>query len=137
MIGLFTFFGWIANTLMALHLAIVFLNVHYQEKLNCINAFKIGFITAFIGVVYDLFTDPVATALKVWVWSHEGPWFGVPTGNFIGWFVILASSTIGYYFTISYGKSEMQRIALAIMSVIIGSLCVTSVMSLCIQLGIH
>ncbi|MGQ4833796.1 MAG: carotenoid biosynthesis protein [Candidatus Asgardarchaeia archaeon] len=134
---MFTFFGWIANNLMALHLAMMFLNVQYQEKLEYVNAFKLGFVAAFVGVVYDLFTDPAATALKVWVWSYEGPWFGVPTGNFIGWFVILSSSSIGYHLTVYYGKSKMQRIILAIISVIVGSLCVAGTMSLCMQLGIR
>ena len=36
----------------------------------------------------DLLIEPVATALDMWSWLHSGPYFKIPTTNFIGWLVI-------------------------------------------------
>ena len=136
MMTLFTGFGWIANTLMALHIAAVLLNIYNYNKLLLRKIMQVGFATGLVGVAYDLFTDPVATALKVWTWAYSGPWFGVPTGNFIGWFVILACSSIGYYLSISYGHSKVRVLVLAGIFVIVGALSVIAIMTLCLNLGI-
>lgn len=36
----------------------------------------------------DLFMDPVEVKAGVWSWVHGGPYFGVPVGNFMGWFLV-------------------------------------------------
>lgn len=46
------------------------------------------FITAI-----DLFMDPVQVEMGSWRWLETGPYFGIPTGNFIGWFVVAALIT--------------------------------------------
>jgi putative membrane protein len=51
----------------------------------------------------DLFMDPVEVRQGAWTWINGGPYFGVPIGNFIGWFVvaIIASGifrSIEYFF---------------------------------------
>jgi putative membrane protein len=37
----------------------------------------------------DLFMDPIEVKLGMWTWVNGGPYFGVPIGNFIGWFVVI------------------------------------------------
>lgn len=39
-------------------------------------------------VFIDLFMDPIQVAKGDWTWLDRGPYFGVPIGNFIGWFVV-------------------------------------------------
>ena len=51
----------------------------------------------------DLFMDPLEVRLGAWTWSGGGPYFDVPIGNFIGWFVVAVLSsgifrTFEYYF---------------------------------------
>lgn len=36
----------------------------------------------------DLLLDPVMVDKGVWRWFGTGPYFGIPTGNFIGWFLV-------------------------------------------------
>lgn len=36
----------------------------------------------------DLIMDPVSIRAGTWNWTNGGPYFGVPIGNFVGWFVI-------------------------------------------------
>ena len=137
MVLLFTGFGWIANTYMSMHLTKVILQMYNKDTISPKDSFKLGVSTGLLGVMYDLFTDPVDTALKVWTWSYEGVWFGVPTGNFIGWFVILTSAVTGYALTLYYGKTKEHKILLAIFFVIIGTLAVTQILNVCWVLGLR
>ncbi|MFB6087085.1 MAG: carotenoid biosynthesis protein [Haloarculaceae archaeon] len=36
----------------------------------------------------DLAMDAVAIRVPYWTWSRTGEWFGVPLGNFFGWFCV-------------------------------------------------
>jgi putative membrane protein len=46
-------------------------------------------IGAWLLTVWDLVLDPAmaheSLAVKFWVWAETGPYFGMPTQNFIGW----------------------------------------------------
>lgn len=49
--------------------------------------------TATVGAIamvgWDLAQDPLQSTVRGdWVWQHPGAYFGVPVGNFIGWFCI-------------------------------------------------
>ncbi len=39
-------------------------------------------------VALDLFMDPIAVKSGSWKWLEGGQYFGVPVGNFIGWFIV-------------------------------------------------
>ncbi len=101
---------------MAMHLTKIILQ---RNKRNSItsprDSIKFGVSTGLIGVMYDLFTNAVGTALKVWTWSYEGVWFGVPAGNFIGWFIVLTSTIIGYTLVLNYGKTKKHKVLLSIL----------------------
>lgn len=36
----------------------------------------------------DLFMDPIQVREGAWTWVNGGPYFGIPTGNFVGWFIV-------------------------------------------------
>ena len=36
----------------------------------------------------DLFMDPIAVRSGSWQWLQGGSYFGIPVGNFIGWFIV-------------------------------------------------
>jgi uncharacterized membrane protein len=38
----------------------------------------------------DLVMDPVSVREGSWMWRDGGPYFGVPLGNFVGWFCVTA-----------------------------------------------
>jgi putative membrane protein len=45
-------------------------------------------VASFLMVAWDLTFDPVAsTMIGSWVWEQGGSYFGVPFGNFLGWFL--------------------------------------------------
>lgn len=48
----------------------------------------------FLAVSIDFVLDPAFVALKFWIWTEPGPWFGVPWVNYVGWFVIVSSFTL-------------------------------------------
>ncbi len=39
-------------------------------------------------VAIDFFMDPIAVKLGNWQWLTGGAYFGVPWGNFVGWFIV-------------------------------------------------
>lgn len=41
----------------------------------------------------DLFMDPIAVNEGRWMWLEKGPYFGIPIGNFIGWFIVTILAT--------------------------------------------
>jgi uncharacterized membrane protein len=45
-------------------------------------------VAAFILVAWDLSMDPVwSTIVHAWIWRNGGAYFGVPTSNFLGWYM--------------------------------------------------
>jgi len=47
-----------------------------------------------ILVAIDLILDPAATALGLWIWDNPGLYYGIPTVNFLGWFLVGSVSTL-------------------------------------------
>jgi len=123
---------------MAMHLTKIILQMNKRNSITSPrDSVKFGVSTGLTGVMYDLFTDPVDTALKVWTWSYEGVWFGVPIGNFIGWFMILTSTVIGYTLVLYYGKTKKHKVLLSILFTIMGSLLVILTLRVYWLLGIR
>lgn len=48
-----------------------------------------------IVTAIDVFMDPLQVRLETWVWIEQGSYsyFGVPIGNFVGWFLVTIIST--------------------------------------------
>ncbi|MHA1859519.1 MAG: hypothetical protein ACTSVF_00220 [Candidatus Asgardarchaeia archaeon] len=64
MVPIFTGFGWIVNNYFSIHMASFMLD-EYGKRLNLRDILKVALLSSTLGVMYDLFTDPVAVALKV------------------------------------------------------------------------
>ncbi len=43
---------------------------------------------AWVVTSMDLYLDPITTLRGNWVWADGGAYFGVPVGNFAGWFAV-------------------------------------------------
>ena len=131
--------GWIVNTYIAMHLSsYILFGEKYPTKaeLSLQEYLKVAMLSGILAVLYDLFVDPVAVALKIWVWAEEGPWFGVPTLNFIGWFLIIFLNVYAYY-SLMTNKSEFARkMVIAIFYAIFNSIIVIGIMNLCQFLGV-
>ena len=41
-----------------------------------------------IVTLIDLFMDPIQVRAGAWTWLQGGPYFGIPLGNFTGWFAV-------------------------------------------------
>lgn len=49
-------------------------------------------IAALIGVALDLVLEPVAARVEgYWIWQATGPYYGIPTTNFVGWAALCAA----------------------------------------------
>lgn len=45
----------------------------------------VAFVAVF-ALHIDLGIDAIAIRIPYWIWRNPGGWFGVPLGNFVGWF---------------------------------------------------
>lgn len=54
---------------------------------------------ALFALHVDLAMDAVAIRVPFWTWTPPGPWFGVPLGNFTGWFLVASLFTAAWLAT--------------------------------------
>jgi putative membrane protein len=61
-----------------------------------------------IVTVIDLFMDPIQVQAGTWTWLHGGVYFGVPFGNFVGWFTVtIIVTTIFRFFEYFFPQKTM------------------------------
>jgi len=70
-------FAWVPLILASYGLAQRFVQVRWCQIV----------LSAIFLVLIDLVLDPGAVALKFWIWESNGPFYGVPVSNFVGWFL--------------------------------------------------
>ncbi|MFB6135084.1 MAG: carotenoid biosynthesis protein, partial [Halanaeroarchaeum sp.] len=49
---------------------------------------RVPFFVGLFALHVDLAIDAVAIRAGFWTWTPPGVWFGVPLGNFLGWFLV-------------------------------------------------
>jgi uncharacterized membrane protein len=42
-------------------------------------------MSAIVMTAWDMIMDPIMVRMGFWVWEVEGPYFGVPLHNYVGW----------------------------------------------------
>lgn len=68
-------------------------------------------LCAFDGILamcLDMMLDPVTVNLPNpgWTWLDGGSFFGIPPGNFFGWFLVACSITAGFRIGAAFGKDD-------------------------------
>lgn len=96
-------------------------------------------LDAALVTIIDLFMDPIQVHDGSWRWLDGGAYFGIPIGNFIGWF-ITAAIVLGIFRLIEYflpEKSEKKDPSMMILPTILyGILAITFSIS-AIQFGLY
>jgi uncharacterized membrane protein len=94
-----------ANTQDALPLCIVvswglimYAAMQTTKRLGALPWYLRLFVNATLGISLDFILDPIASGpggLGMWFWNPKLPaeWMGVPLGNFIGWYMVIATFT--------------------------------------------
>jgi len=71
-----------------------------------------------IVLAIDLFMDPLQVKVGSWRWPNSGLYFGVPIGNFIGWFLVTIITTGSFrlyeYFKPLAFKKELKSVFIQI-----------------------
>ncbi|MGB9770174.1 carotenoid biosynthesis protein, partial [Caldisericum exile] len=93
-------FFWIVFILIGYSLTNAFIEFllkrDYFFHINSIsNLILCAFLDGFAVMTFDFFIDPVSVKFGLWVWQNNSQYsyFDVPFGNFIGWFVIVSTTT--------------------------------------------
>lgn len=91
-------FYWAAFIYTGYSIVNSFLEWMYKEKPSIKNnlLFLLPILIILDGdlvVAIDLFMDPLEVRAGSWTWLNGGPYFGVPIGNFVGWFFVTILTT--------------------------------------------
>ncbi len=86
------------------------------------NSSQLGILVSLITldglltVALDLILDPIQVRQGTWTWLDHGAYFGVPIGNFIGWFIVtvLVTGTFRLYEYLRPGKEVSDTYLLLI-----------------------
>lgn len=65
--------------------------------------FLLLFLDGLIVTAIDIFMDPIQVFMGTWTWLDPGPYFNIPTGNFLGWFLV-AFISLGIFRLFEYFK---------------------------------
>jgi uncharacterized membrane protein len=88
------------------------------------------FLDGLAIVVIDLIMEPLQVMARNWMWLDGGPYYGIPIGNFVGWFVVTVISTGTFrafeYFT-AQKPTGINKSTLLIPVVGYGMLCLVFV----------
>jgi len=68
----------------------IYLYTAYLASLPIVKRFRRVMFTSLLMVILDTAVDPVMVERGIWAWDSSGPWFGIPTLNFLGWFLTSA-----------------------------------------------
>jgi len=76
----------------------IFINLFKKDYKNLLNKFfyflVLILLDGFIVTTFDFFIDPIAVKYKLWRWENfKESYFGVPIGNFVGWYIIGSTTT--------------------------------------------
>lgn len=90
--GIFIIISYLLTNSIILNILKKDYEVFLKDRLNIL---LISFFDGFIVTTFDLFIDPIAVKFGLWRWENfKFSYFGVPIGNFVGWFIIATSTTI-------------------------------------------
>lgn len=73
-----------------------FFKENYNEILKKnLNIIFLSLLDGFIVLTFDIFIDPIAVKFGLWRWENFFfSYFGVPIGNFVGWYIIATTTTL-------------------------------------------
>lgn len=121
--------------------SLVWLNISKPSRLNkkIWLLLLLIIIDGLIVTAIDIFMDPIMVTNNNWTWVNGGTYFGIPIGNFVGWFIVtMISSGIfrGYEYFFPIKKTTLSLSLLLIPT--IGYLSLVIIFSiLALNLGLY
>lgn len=91
---------------------IIYSAIIIGERLE-ISPWKRILATTLIALSLDWGMDPIAVEMGLWTWVREGgSYFGVPSFNFIGWFLIPIAYSISYSLNWNTEKKRVELLSI-------------------------
>jgi uncharacterized membrane protein len=81
-------------------------NIKQNKVFYVILMVLISSISGLIAANLDMLIDPVVVSTHGWFWIDGGPYYGVPIGNFVGWFLVAFSATFVFRLYESFKKER-------------------------------
>ena len=80
---------------------------------------QVANMTGMVAVALDLFMDPVAVKLAIWVWTRPGNvYFGIPLYNFVGWHNLMTFAPAVWLLIVTRpGWSPARRVIMSLVAV--------------------
>ncbi|MBM7577351.1 carotenoid biosynthesis protein [Jeotgalibacillus terrae] len=97
-------FAWV----MVIFTSLSFMHRLLEQPKSMKKGLFFALITSLLAVCMDLIIDPVAyQAKQYWVWDDTGPYYDIPTQNFLAWFYVSFIIQIVIYFLTHVPTSEL------------------------------
>lgn len=112
----FIFTGWMATCGSCLLLAEGMV-LGRRRVIDVLEArWRVAHMTGIVALALDLFIDPVAVKLAVWVWTPPGNvYFGIPLYNFVGWHNLMTIAPAVWLLVVTQpGWSPMKRMLVSL-----------------------
>ncbi len=81
-------------------------NINQNKLYMIILLILLSAISGLVAANLDMLLDPVVVLTNGWIWVNGGPYFGVPIGNFVGWFIVAFAATLIYRFYELFKKDK-------------------------------
>jgi uncharacterized membrane protein len=98
-------------------------NIKQNKLFYVILLILLSSISGFVAANLDMLIDPVVVTTQGWFWIGGGPYFGVPIGNFVGWFLVVFLATLVFRIYELFKKEKdgsLPKKSLLVTSSIIG-----------------
>jgi len=106
-------FGMVPLSIPLAWVGIIYSSMIISERLQ-LTVWERILTTTLIALSLDWGMDPIAVELGLWTWTYVGgSFFGVPTFNFIGWFVIPIAYQISYGLSWNIDKKMVKILNIA------------------------
>jgi uncharacterized membrane protein len=77
-----------------------------KGNLSKIQCLAVSALSGVIMTAWDMVMDPVMVLGKHWIWEVEGPYFGIPIQNFVGWWLTTTVSILLFYLITAFLKPK-------------------------------
>jgi len=102
---------------------IIYTSLATVDKLNISQKIR-PFLVTLLALNIDFSMDPIAIKEGLWSFTYtEGFWFGVPSGNFIGWFIVVFCFS---YFIYYYRRNQKYKYFYPVLSMIFSIIILTT-----------
>jgi putative membrane protein len=89
--------------------------INSRKHSHILNGFSssiiFAFLTAFVVLAIDLLMEPLQVNAGTWKWLDYGYYYDIPSGNFLGWFLLTFTTILTFKIIQKFLKTKTEKMA--------------------------